>query len=98
MREEGVVLEDGVDRPAIGRDAFDRLAEDLDMARGRLLEAGDQPQAGRLAGAGRPEHGEEFARRDVEVDAVDGPDRAEMPVDAAKKDRGRRRWESKWTT
>ena len=86
MREERIVLEDGVDRPPIGRHALDRLAEDLDMAGRRLLEAGDQAQAGRLARARRPEHGEELARRDVEVDAVDGADGAEMAGDAAEGD------------
>ena len=82
MREEGVVLEDGVHRPAVGGNAGDRLAEDRDIAGRRLLEAGDQSEAGRLARARRPEHGEEFAGRDVEVEAVDGADRSEVAGDA----------------
>jgi len=70
--KERVVLEDGIDRPAVGGDAGDRLAEDGDSAGGRLLEAGDQPEAGGLARTGRPEHREEFAGRDVEVELIDG--------------------------
>ena len=78
MREQRIVLEDRVDVAPIGRHALGRLAEDLDTARRRLLEAGDQAQAGGLARARWPEHGEELARRDVEVDAIDGAHRAEM--------------------
>ena len=81
MREQRVVLEDGVDVAPIGRDAVGALAENLDVAGGRLLEAGDQAKAGRLARAGRAEHGEELARPDVEVDGVDGLHRAEMARD-----------------
>ena len=76
--KQGVVLKDRVDRTPIGRHAFDRFAEDLDVAGGRLIEARDQAKARRLARARRPEHGEELAGDDVEVDAVDGLHRAEM--------------------
>lgn len=78
MREERVVLEHGVDVAPIGRNPISRLAEDLNVARGRLFEAGDQSEAGCLARSGRTEHGEEFARRDFEIDAVDGANLAEM--------------------
>ena len=61
MREERVVLEHRIDVAPVGRHALGGLAENLDMAAGRLFEAGDQPQAGRLARARRAEHGEEFA-------------------------------------
>ncbi|MNW08130.1 hypothetical protein D3C71_2048600 [compost metagenome] len=50
---------------------------DADRAAVRLLEAGDQAQAGGLARTGRPEHGEEFAVIDVDADLVDGLDLAE---------------------
>ena len=72
----------------IGRHALDRLAEDLDVAGGRLLEAGDQAQAGGLARAGGAEHGEELARRDVEIDAVDRAHGAEVARDARKETAG----------
>ena len=78
MREERVVLEDRVDVAPVGRDALGALAENLDAAGCRLLEAGDQAQAGGLARAGWSEHGEELALADVEVDGIDGPDRAEV--------------------
>ena len=78
MREEGIVLEHRVDVAAIGRHALGGLAEDLDMAVGRLLETGHQAQAGGLAGAGGAEHGEELAGRDLQIDRIDGADLAEM--------------------
>jgi hypothetical protein len=71
MRKQRIVLEDRVDVAPIGRNALRGLAEYLDMAGGRLVEAGDQPQAGRLARAGGSQHGEEFASLDLEVDLVD---------------------------
>ena len=43
VREQRVVLEHGVDVPAIRRDARDGLAVEEDLARGGLLEAGDHP-------------------------------------------------------
>ena len=85
VREQSIVLKDRVHRPPIGRDALDRFPEDPDVARGRLIEPGDQPKARRLAGAGRTEHCKELARRDVEIDAVDRPHRSEMTLDAAKR-------------
>ncbi len=51
VREQRVVLEHGVDVAVIGRNAGDVLAVDRRRAAGRLLEAGDQAQAGGLAGA-----------------------------------------------
>ena len=62
----------------IRRDALGAFAENLDAAGCRLLEAGDQAQAGGLARAGWPEHGEELTLADVEIDSVDSPDRAEV--------------------
>ena len=44
------------------------------MPRGRQLEAGDHPQHGRLARAGRAEHREELAVGDLQVDTVDRGD------------------------
>ena len=88
MREERVVLEHGVDRPAIGRHARHGSPKISMSAGGRLLEAGDQSQARGLARAGGAEHGEELARRDVEIDAVDRADGAEVALDAAEGDGG----------
>jgi hypothetical protein len=48
---------------------------DRDQAGGRLLEAGDQAQAGGLARTGGAQHREELAVEDVEADLVHRPDR-----------------------
>jgi len=72
-----VVLEDGVDVALERRPARDVDAGQLDRTGGGQLEAGDQAQHGGLAGSGGPEHREELAVGDVEVDSVDGGDRAE---------------------
>jgi len=44
VREQRVVLEDGVDIALVGRDADCVRAADQDLALIRLLEARDQPQ------------------------------------------------------
>ena len=75
VREQRVALEDGVDVAALGRDGREVGAVEQDLARGRALEAGDQPQRRRLAAARRPQQREELARPDREVDAVDRGDR-----------------------
>jgi hypothetical protein len=71
--EERIVLEHRVDGTAIGGRVLDRLAENLELARRRLVEARDQPKTGCLARVRRPEHREELARDDVEVDACVSP-------------------------
>ena len=76
--KEGVVLKHRVDVALVGRNAFGRFAENLDMTLVGLLEAGDQPQARGLARARRAEHGEELALCDVEGHAVHGSHRAEV--------------------
>jgi hypothetical protein len=47
------------------------VAVEQDLALGRALEAGDEPQRRRLAAARRAEHREELAARHLELDAVD---------------------------
>jgi hypothetical protein len=76
VREERIVLEHGVDVAPVGRNTLRRGAEDFDVPGGRLLETGDEPEAGRLAGARRAEQREEFSLGDLERDIVDG---AHMP-------------------
>ena len=77
VREQRVVLEDGVDVTVERRDRGHVLAVEQDAARGRQLEAGDHPERRGLARPRRTEHREELAVADVEVDAVDGDDVAE---------------------
>ena len=71
MREERIVLEDGVDIAVVRRDLSDIDTRELDRAGGRLLEARDHAQHRRLARARGAEQGEELAVGDVEVDTVD---------------------------
>ena len=70
VREQGVVLEHHADVAPIGRHLVDRLAGEEDLAMGRGLEASQHHQAGGLARARRPEHGQELAARDVEVEVL----------------------------
>jgi hypothetical protein len=89
MREEGVILKDGVDAAAIGRHALGGFAEDFDMAAGRLLEAGHQAQTRGLARTGWAEHGEEFALGNLEVHAIDGAHGAEVAGNIVEENGGR---------
>src|SRR5262245_7160684 len=84
MGEQRIVLEHRVDVAPIGRQALGMLPEDLDAAFIRLLEATDQPEAGRLAGSRRSEHGEELALGNIEGDPVDSPHRTEMAENIGK--------------
>ncbi|CAH0324216.1 hypothetical protein SRABI128_05041 [Microbacterium sp. Bi128] len=70
VREQRVVLKYGVDVPLEGRHGRDVLALEFDTPGRRQLEAGDQAQDRRLAGAGRAKHGEEFPVADVQVHAI----------------------------
>ena len=85
-----VALEDGVDRTLLGRHVRDVLAVDADRPFGRPLEPADHPQRRRLAAARRPEQRVELARRDLDVDAVDGHGVAEA-LDEARRARCVRR-------
>ena len=76
MREERVVLEDHADPAALRRHPR-AVARDDTAAHGhgaslRPLEACDQAQQGRLAGAGRPEDREDLAGPNLEGHVVDG--------------------------
>jgi hypothetical protein len=71
VREEGVVLEDGIDRTVVRGQAGDVPARELDAAGVRLLEAGDHPERGRLPRPRRAEQGEELSALHLEVDRGD---------------------------
>src|ERR671931_1601389 len=88
VREERVVLEDGVDVARVGRPVADVGAAELDPAFVGPLEAGNQTQRRRLARARGPEQREELARPDLEVDAVDGHDVAVRLAHAVETNRG----------
>ena len=88
--EEGVVLEDHVDRALVGRIVGHVDRAQLDAAAGRLLEAADHAQGRGLAAARRAEEGEELAGHDLQRDGVDGDDVVESLRDGDKADlRGR---------
>ena len=87
MREQSVVLEHHADVAPIGRRASDHRAADEDVARRRLLEAGDHHERRGLAGAGGPEEGDELAGLDVEAQIVDRAIIVEGLDDMAQRDR-----------
>ena len=71
VREQRVGLEDGVDRPPVGRQACDLLAVQQDLTAGRVVEAGDQPKQRGLAAARRPQQREELVLADRHRHAVE---------------------------
>ena len=88
MGEERVVLEDRVHVTVVRRLARHVLAAEEDLAGVGLLEARDHAQGRRLARARGPEHREELAAGDLEVDMVDGDDVAVGLPDADAADVG----------
>src|SRR5262249_422292 len=60
------------DHAAVGAGAGDRSAVEEDAARGRLIEARDQAEEGRLAAARGPEEAEEVVVGDAEGGRLDG--------------------------
>ena len=90
VRKQRIVLEDGVDVALERRRLAHVRPVEQDSAGTRQLEAGDHPQGRRLAGPGRPEHREELAVADLEVDSGHGLDRAEALAQPFQADRGGR--------
>ena len=88
MRKERVILENGVDRPAIRGPVSHRLPFDEDLTRGWQLEAADHAQRRRLAATGRSQQRQELALAHVERDAVDRPHLAEGLEDVPQFDAG----------
>jgi hypothetical protein len=74
VREQRVVLKDGVHVSRVRRLPGHVRALEQDPALVRGLEAGDQAKRRGLPRARRAEHREELAGGDFEVDAVDGDD------------------------
>ena len=77
VREQGVVLEHRVDVAVVGRHAGHRLAREVDLARGGLLEARDHAQRGGLAAARGAEERVERAAGHRQAHGIDGGDVAE---------------------
>ena len=70
VREEGVALEDGVDRPLVGPRPGEVVSPMSTRPAVGLLEPGDHPQRRGLAAARRPEQGEERPAGHDEVELV----------------------------
>src|SRR4051794_7227746 len=83
VREQRVVLEDGVDLAVIRRNPGHVASGELDPAHVGLLEARDHAKCRRLARARGAQQSEELTSADLEVDAVDGHDVAVGLADAA---------------
>ena len=104
-REGRLLLEHHADR---GVRAGHGLARDRDAALVAVEQPADDVEQGRLAAAGRADHGEELARRDIERDVVDRGEHAfgrlemlddvvdhEQRRDAARAERCSKRWMSR---
>jgi hypothetical protein len=95
VREQGPVLEDHPDAPALRRDQHAGAGEDAvahaHLARVGHLEAGDRAQQRGLPAAARAEQGDDRARRHVEVDRVEHERRAEALAQPGDRQRRRRR-------
>ena len=66
----------------VGRRAGDVLAQQGDLAAGRLQELGQQVEDGGLAGPVGTDQGMDARVRDVDVDVVDGGEAREIPAEA----------------
>ena len=71
--------------------AEERLAVELDLARVGLVEARDDVERGRLAGAVRPDQPGDVPLLHVERDAVEGDDASEAKRDVPDGEEGHRR-------
>ena len=74
VRVERIALEHHRDIAILRRDVVDDALADPERAVADLLEAGDHPEAGRLAATGRSDEHHEFAICDFEVEIVDRED------------------------
>ncbi len=75
MREQRVVLEHHADVALVRRQERHVAVAEMDRARRGLNEAAEDAEQRGLAGSGRPEQGDELARRDVQGDVIQRPDR-----------------------
>ena len=78
LRVERVVLEDHGDVATARRHVVDDVVADPDVPSGEPLEAGQQPQRGRLAGAGGADEHHELAVGNLERELVQGDDVTEV--------------------
>ncbi len=70
MGKQGVLLEDGVDLPLMGRDVINPHAVKKHVARGGRLKTADNAQRRGFAAPGGAEQREEFLIVDIQVDVI----------------------------
>jgi hypothetical protein len=87
VTEQGVVLEDEADATAAHRNARGVLLAEQEAPRARHFEAGDEAQEGRLARAGRTQHGHQLAGIDREIETGNGRRLAERFHESLGRDR-----------
>jgi hypothetical protein len=92
MGPKGVVLEHHPDAALVGRQAGHHAVAEPDLACVGLVEAGQQPQQGRLPAARGPQQGEQLPVGHGEVGAIHGGHRPEPLYDAGDTDDHRGRW------
>jgi hypothetical protein len=88
VREERVALEDRVHVPLVRRQPGHVAVAEVDRSRGRLLEAADHAERGRLPAPRGAEQREEATPRDLERDPVHGHDVVEALRDGREADIG----------
>ena len=81
VRKQRVALKDHAEIAVARLEIVHHAPVDADFARGRILEAGNHAQGGRLAAAGRSDEHDELAVLDGEVQALDRLNGAERLVE-----------------
>jgi hypothetical protein len=92
MREQPIVLEDGVDRPLRRRQRIDAAFAQLNRTRIWAGKAGDKTQQGGLATSGRAENAQKLAFANVEINALQHPVAAEGLGETAQSQQNRFRF------
>ena len=78
MGKKGIILEDRVDLPFIGRDIIDQRTVEIDLAAGRRLESADDPERRCLSASGRIEQRHKGLVPDAQIDGIQDTVSAEI--------------------
>ena len=71
MREQGILLENRVDLPLIGRNVINPHTVEQDVSRRGRRETSDDPQCGGLAAPTGPKQCEELFAVDIQIDVIE---------------------------
>src|SRR5438552_8088057 len=82
-RPQDVVIEHQTEVALVGRQPIDAAFPEANLPAVDGIEARDHPEQRGLPAPRRTEQGEELSIRDLETDAIDGRDRAELLLDVA---------------